>query len=64
VIVERSGEFELSADLPPIRLGIGVGRDRHLLGAAVAQALGAMISDGGYLGILETYDVVHLALTE
>jgi polar amino acid transport system substrate-binding protein len=64
VIVERSGEFELSADLPPIRLGIGVGRDRHALAAAIASGLGAMISDGAYLGILETYDVVHLGLTE
>lgn len=64
VIVERSGEFELSADLPPIRLGIGVGREKHALAAGIAASLGAMISDGTYLGILETYDVVHLGLTE
>lgn len=64
VIVERSGEFELSADLPPIRLGIGVGREKDALEAAVAAALGEMIGDGAYLGILEIYDVIHLGLTE
>jgi polar amino acid transport system substrate-binding protein len=64
VIIERPGLFELAADLPPIRLGIGVGITKPQLQAAVEKAIAGMTADGTYARILETYDVVHLALTD
>ena len=64
VIIERPGLFELGPDLPPIRLGIGLGIGKVRLHDAIATAFAAMVADGAYSRILETYDALHLALTE
>ena len=62
VAVERPADFALSAELPPIRNGIGFRKDAEALGAGIRVALDAMIEDGIYLAILERYDVAHVAL--
>ena len=62
VAVERPADFALSAELPPIRNGIGFRKDAESLGAGIRAALDAMIEDGIYLAILERYDVAHVAL--
>ena len=62
VAVERPADFALSAELPPIRNGIGLRKDADSLGDGIRAALDAMIEDGVYLAILEQYDVAHVAL--
>lgn len=62
--VDRPSEFELSVAMPPTRNGIGVGKDKPLLSAAVEAALRSMFEDGAYLAILEKYGVEGISIVD
>ena len=64
VAVDRPSDFELSVELPPIRNGIGLAKDQPGLGAAVGQALQAMILDGTYRAILDRFGVGDLSIAD
>ena len=63
VTIDRPADFELSAELPPTRNGIGVRLDAAALSAALRQAFGAIIDDGSYLEILARYGATGLRTT-
>ncbi len=64
VATDRPNDFELSIALPPIRNGIGLAKDHPVLGAAVDEALQAMIGDGTYQAILDRFDVGALSIAD
>jgi polar amino acid transport system substrate-binding protein len=64
ITVDRSAEFELATELPPMRNGVGIAKDHPALRAAVDGALQAMIGDGTYLAILERFGVEEASIAD
>ena len=63
ITVDRPAVFKLGPELERVRNGIGTRLGAEALHAGVRAALGAMIDDGSYLAILDSYGVAGVAVT-